>query len=76
MPVFVGDDTTDEDGFAAAESGGGYGIKVGDGPSRALYRCRDVPELHAWMQASLGGVSEEAGHDHGRSNLPPTGGRR
>jgi trehalose 6-phosphate phosphatase len=41
-PVFVGDDTTDEDGFALAQARGGYGIKVGDGDSRACYRLRDV----------------------------------
>ena len=35
VPVFIGDDITDEDGFAVAEATGGFGIKVGSGPTRA-----------------------------------------
>ncbi|ALU87442.1 trehalose-phosphatase [Herbaspirillum rubrisubalbicans] len=39
-PVFIGDDVTDEAGFAIAQSEafGGLGIKVGNGPSQALQR--------------------------------------
>lgn len=37
-PVMIGDDATDEDGMAAAEASGGYGIKVGDGATCARYR--------------------------------------
>ncbi|MGH7092869.1 MAG: trehalose-phosphatase, partial [Stellaceae bacterium] len=37
-PVFVGDDITDEDGFAAIERLGGISIRVGAGPSAARYR--------------------------------------
>ncbi len=29
-PVMIGDDTTDEDGFAAAQKSGGIGIRIGD----------------------------------------------
>jgi trehalose 6-phosphate phosphatase len=53
-PVMVGDDLTDEDGFAAAEAGGGYGVLVG--PSRqtaARYRLDDVEAVIAWLSASL-----------------------
>lgn len=49
MPAFAGDDLTDESGFAAAQALGGFGIKVGPGPSQAFYRCADVAELHAWL---------------------------
>jgi trehalose 6-phosphate phosphatase len=52
VPVFVGDDVTDEDGFAAASASGGFGVKVGDGPTRGRYRCTDVADVRAWLQAS------------------------
>lgn len=51
-PVFVGDDRTDEDAFAAAAASGGHGIKVGDGPTVAPYRCGGVADVHAWLRAS------------------------
>jgi trehalose 6-phosphate phosphatase len=53
VPVFVGDDATDEDGFAAAAAAGGFGVKVGDGPTRGRYRCAGVADVRAWLQASL-----------------------
>lgn len=50
MPVFVGDDITDEDGFAACERLGGFGIAVGERPSAgARYRLGLVSEVHAWL---------------------------
>lgn len=48
-PVFVGDDTTDEDGLRAAGKAGGFGIKVGPGPTEALYRLPDVTAVHTWL---------------------------
>lgn len=52
-PVVVGDDVTDEDGFAAAAELGGYGIKVGDGPTLAAYRLDRPDDIFGWLQASL-----------------------
>lgn len=52
VPVFVGDDATDEDGFAAAAAAGGFGVKVGDGPTRGRFRCATVADVRAWLQAS------------------------
>lgn len=52
-PVFVGDDLTDEDGFAAAAALGGYGVLVG--PRRdtaASYRLADVEKALAWLEAA------------------------
>lgn len=49
IPVFVGDDTTDEDGFRAAAEAGGFGVKVGGGATAAAYRLRDVAAVHAWL---------------------------
>lgn len=49
-PWFLGDDVTDEDGFAAAQALGGAGILV-DPPrtTKARYRLDDVPAVHAWL---------------------------
>lgn len=38
LPVFVGDDVTDEGGFAAVQRLGGLGVKVGEGPTVAWQR--------------------------------------
>lgn len=48
-PVFIGDDTTDEDGMRAAQAAGGIGIKVGDGPTCAYHRVPDVAAVHAYI---------------------------
>ncbi|MGQ7793390.1 trehalose-phosphatase [Faunimonas sp. B44] len=50
VPVFVGDDTTDEDGFRAAAELGGFGVKVGQGESAARYRLADVSAVHDWLE--------------------------
>lgn len=55
-PVFVGDDLTDEDGFAAAARLGGYGVLVGppERPTRATYRLNDFNAVLDWLSASIG----------------------
>lgn len=53
QPVFVGDDTTDEDGFRAAAAAGGFGIKVGAGDTAARFRLADVAAVHDWLARSL-----------------------
>jgi trehalose 6-phosphate phosphatase len=50
LPVFIGDDTTDEDGFRAAAKAGGFGIKVGPGVTEAAYRLPDVTAVHDWLK--------------------------
>ncbi len=53
-PVFVGDDLTDEDGFAGAERAGGFGVVVGPRrPSRAKFTLPNVAAVLRW----LGGVA-------------------
>ncbi len=53
VPVFVGDDVTDEAGFAAAVAMGGAGILVG--PPRdtaATHRVDGVRDVLAWLDAT------------------------
>lgn len=50
MPIFIGDDVTDEDGFIAARDAGGCGIAVGDRLSdNAKYRLQNVKDVHQWL---------------------------
>lgn len=49
-PVFIGDDVTDEYGFAAARDLGGAGILVGpERETAATYRLEDVDHVHRWL---------------------------
>ena len=51
LPVFVGDDTTDEDGMAAANECGGFGIAVGERDSdNARYHLSGVGAVHQWLE--------------------------
>jgi len=51
MPVFIGDDVTDEDGFRAVSELGGCGILVGDRqPSCARYRLASPAAVHHWLE--------------------------
>ncbi|GLQ08445.1 trehalose 6-phosphate phosphatase [Devosia yakushimensis] len=49
-PIFIGDDTTDEDGFIAAQELGGVGIKLGEGETSARMRIANVASVHALLQ--------------------------
>lgn len=50
-PVFVGDDITDEHGFAAVQRAGGTGVKVGEGESAALLRLVSPATLRLELQS-------------------------
>lgn len=55
QPVMIGDDTTDNDGMAAAKRFGGFGIQVGQGPngtkmSNAALRLASVTAAHRLLQ--------------------------
>lgn len=57
LPVFVGDDRTDEDGFAAADALGGFGVLVGPPrETRARFGVADVKACADWLEASLWGA--------------------
>ena len=62
VPVFLGDDTTDEDGFAVAARLGGFAVKVGDGATAARYRLGGPDGVWSWLERADG--------------LTGTGGRR
>ena len=50
VPVFVGDDLTDEDGFAAAAALGGYGVLVGEKrETSARHHLADVEAVLGWL---------------------------
>lgn len=51
QPVFIGDDVTDEDGFAACQKRGGFGIAVGERTSfAASYALETVKDVHKWLE--------------------------
>ena len=54
VPIFIGDDVTDENGFRAAEALGGYGVVVGPRrPTLARYALTDVASVQAWLGSIL-----------------------
>lgn len=51
LPVFIGDDLTDEPGFIAAQDLGGIGILVGDRlPTQARFALPDPAAVRAWLE--------------------------
>lgn len=59
LPVFVGDDLTDEYGFSVVNGFGGLSVKVGEGPTEAATRLTDVAAVRAWLErlAAAGGTA-------------------
>ena len=52
-PIYLGDDLTDEDGFAAVKALGGIGVLVGsDRSTQATRRLADVNAALAWLSAA------------------------
>jgi trehalose 6-phosphate phosphatase len=50
LPLYLGDDITDEDGFKAAQEKGGLGILVGNNAlSSAEYYLNDVEEVETFL---------------------------
>src|SRR5690606_27110598 len=49
LPVYFGDDVTDEDAYPVVEGAGGMSVKIGAGRTAARYRLESVDALEAWM---------------------------
>jgi trehalose 6-phosphate phosphatase len=57
-PVFIGDDLTDEHGFAVVRELGGAGILVGEErDTAATHRLQDVPDVHRWLDQACEALS-------------------
>ena len=67
VPVFAGDDVTDEAGFSAVAEIHGSGIKVGAGPTFATHRCDNPAALLAWLEAAVAEAATSHTHASGRS---------
>ncbi|MCF3973244.1 trehalose-phosphatase [Paracoccus salsus] len=53
LPVYAGDDLTDEAAIAEAQSRGGFGIKIGEGETGARFRLGDPAALARWLDSAL-----------------------
>jgi trehalose 6-phosphate phosphatase len=53
VPVFVGDDASDEAGFVEVNRRGGHSIRIGDGtaPTGAIWRVPSVAALLDWLES-------------------------
>jgi len=58
VPVFVGDDLTDEVAFELVNARGGHSIKVGPGRTRAHWRLADARAVRGFLSALAGFVDE------------------
>ena len=49
-PVFLGDDLTDESGFAVVNRLGGMSVKIGTGATQASWRLAGVPDVWSHLK--------------------------
>jgi len=72
MPLFIGDDVTDEDGMRAAIAHGGQGIKVGEGESVAGLRLPDPRAVHTFLRRLLPERAGQRSFSHSQDRLENT----
>ncbi|GMV63711.1 MAG: trehalose 6-phosphate phosphatase [Parvibaculum sp.] len=59
IPVFAGDDRTDEDGFGVVNALKGVTIKIGDGETKAAHRLPSVEDFVAWLKRTASSLSDD-----------------
>jgi trehalose 6-phosphate phosphatase len=55
LPVFIGDDITDENGFATVNDAGGLSIRIGEGQTCARHRLASPTALHRILLGAADG---------------------
>jgi len=60
VPVFLGDDVTDEQGFRVVAAAGGHAVKVGEGESVAHWRVPDPAAARDWLRGWVRSTVESA----------------
>lgn len=60
VPVFIGDDITDEVGFSTVQRLGGLGVKVGEGATVAWQRLADPAALRQALEAAVAAPTTRA----------------
>ncbi|SOC52950.1 trehalose 6-phosphatase [Chromohalobacter canadensis] len=57
-PLFIGDDSTDEDAFPVVNAHGGFSVRVGEAAqSHATYRLDSVEEVLSWLERQTRSMS-------------------
>jgi trehalose 6-phosphate phosphatase len=73
IPVFIGDDITDEDGFEAVNALGGVSVRIGAGETHAARRVASPTDLRAILLAAAESGSLSIS-DFPLADRPPTAG--
>jgi trehalose 6-phosphate phosphatase len=61
VPVFLGDDVSDEYGFSVVNRLGGHSVKVGAGPTAARWSLPHPSAARAWLAQWIGAAPVESG---------------